>query len=51
MRRWLERIFRRDLFLVALSLGFILLLSWLVHLAEPRRIVKWDEVLRAGAPP
>lgn len=50
MRKWLERTFRRDFALLALGLGFILLLCWLVYLIEPRRIVKWDEVVTEPGP-
>lgn len=44
MRKWLERSFRRDLILVLLAMGFIVLISALLHVLEPRKIVKWDDL-------
>ena len=51
MRKWLERFLRRDLLLVVWALGFILLVSTLLHVFEPRRIVKWDDVLAESTAP
>ncbi|MFN3891040.1 MAG: hypothetical protein ACK4MV_11630 [Beijerinckiaceae bacterium] len=49
MRRWLQRFARRDLLLLLWGFGFILLMSALLHILEPRRIVKWDDMLAQSA--
>lgn len=49
MRKWLECSSRRDVILVLLALGFIVLVSTSLHVLEPRKIVKWDEVVAEAA--
>ena len=48
MLHWIERFVRRDITLVLGGVCFILLLAGLLHVFEPRKIVKWDDVV-AGA--
>ncbi len=51
MINWLERSFRRDSMLLVWGACFILLLAAVVHVLEPRKIVKWDDVPAKSAAP
>jgi hypothetical protein len=52
MLKWMEQSFRREFALVVLGACFIVLLVGMLHIFEPRKIVKWDDVhAEAASPP
>jgi hypothetical protein len=49
MLKWMEQSFRREFALVVWGACFIVLLVGMLHVFEPRKIVKWDDVLAEAA--